>query len=129
MRILIETIAHEKQRYPTVGDWFTDPDGTVHICVSELGNDDYAFLVGLHEMIEQRLCARRGISQEAVDAFDQKFEEERVQGLHGEDDEPGDDPRAPYRREHFFATNLEALMCGELGLNFQEYEKAVYALP
>jgi hypothetical protein len=129
MKIIIETIDHKKQRYPTVGDWIVEADGTRHIYVSDMGNDDYAFLVGLHEMIEQRLCEKRGITQESVDSFDKKFEGDRAKGKHGEDDEPGDDPKAPYRREHFFATNIEALMCDQLGVNFQVYEAAVYSLP
>jgi hypothetical protein len=33
MRIVIETIDHSKQRYPTVGDWQVKPDG-LHITVS-----------------------------------------------------------------------------------------------
>ena len=129
MRIVIETIPHKKQRYSTVGDWVTDKDGTVHIFVSDMGNEDYAFLVGLHELIEQKLCAKRGISQQSVDRFDKQFERDRAKGKHGEDDEAGDDPKAPYRKEHFFGTNVEALMCGELGLDWRKYEKAVYSLP
>ena len=129
MKIVIETIPHDKQRYPTCGDWVVEEDGTRHIFVSDMGNDDYAFLVGLHEMIEQRLCEKRGIPQDAVDAFDKKYEADREAGLHDENDEPGDDPNAPYRREHFFATNIECLMCDQLGITFKDYENAVYALP
>ena len=49
--------------------------------------------------------------------------------MHGPEDEPGDDPAAPYKREHFFATNLEALMSGELGVDFSTYEEAINELP
>jgi hypothetical protein len=129
MKITIETIPHDQQRYSTVGNWIVEKDGTRHIFVSDMGNDDYAFLVGLHEMIEQRLCEKRKITQKQVDDFDKKFEADRAKGKHGEDDEPGDDPKAPYRREHFFATNIEALTCDQLGVNWQKYEAAVYSLP
>lgn len=128
MKIIIETIPHNQQPYPTVGDWRKDEDGTVRIKVSDMGNDDYAFLVGIHEAIEQRLCEKRGITTEEVDAFDKKFETEREAGLHGDEDEAGDAPDAPYRKEHFFATNIEALISAELGVNWQEYEKVVYSL-
>lgn len=129
MNITIKTIPHEQQRYPTVGDWWEDEQGNLEIRVSDMGNPDYEALVALHEQVEFLQCKKRGITTAQVDAFDMQFEKDRAAGLHGEDDEPGDDPQAPYRREHFFATNIEALVSGELDVNWQEYEKAVYALP
>ena len=67
------------------------------------------FCVALHETIEQHLCAKRGISNEDITAFDIKFEKEREHGKHG-DNEPGFDPRAPYRKEHSFADKIERLV-------------------
>lgn len=124
MNITIKTIPHAEQRYPTVGDWIEEGGGLI-VAVSDMGNDDFAFLVGLHEMIEGWLCLRRRIDQGAVDAFDVAFEAARQPG---NTDEPGDHPDAPYRREHFFATSIERLMAAELGVDWAEYEKAVNAL-
>jgi hypothetical protein len=42
--------------------------------------------------------------------------------------EPGDHEHAPYRREHFFATNLERLLSAELGVDWFEYDRDVDAL-
>jgi hypothetical protein len=128
MNINIQTIPHKEQRYETPGDWWFDEKGNLEIRVSDMGNLEYEGLVALHELIEVQLCKKRGITTEQVDAFDKQYEADREKGLHGEDDEPGDDPQAPYKKEHFFATNLECLMCGELGLDFKEYEKTVQAL-
>lgn len=128
MKTIIETIPHGDQKYPTVGDWRTDSDGTLQIKVSDMGNDDYALLVALHELIEVTLCKKRGITEKSVDAFDIKFEKEREAGLHGETEEPGDAPDAPYKREHFFATNIERMMAQELGVDWNEYDKAVNSL-
>jgi hypothetical protein len=125
MKIVIETTPHSRQRYPTVGDWFTSK-GVLHIKVSDMNNWRYELLVALHELVEVNLCRHRKISQESVDAFDIAFEQARKPG---NDDEPGDDPRAPYRREHFFATNIEALMSAELGVDWAKYEKKIYSLP
>jgi hypothetical protein len=86
-------------------------------------------MVAAHEQIEAMLCIRRAISESSVSDFDHLFETERNKGEHDDEDEPGDDVRAPYRKEHFFSTNIEALICGELDINFQEYEKVVYSLP
>jgi hypothetical protein len=121
MNILLETIAHEAQRYPTVGDWVMDGD-SIRIMVSKMEPEDYSFLVALHELVEVWLCRKRGISQEAVDAFDIEFEKNRPEG---NVDEPGDDPKAPYVREHQFATKIERLMAEELGVEWDAYNAAV----
>jgi hypothetical protein len=35
---------------------------------------------------------------------------------------PGDDPKAPYHREHRFATRIERLLARELRVNWATYE-------
>lgn len=129
MNIHIETIPHDQHRYPTCGDWWVDDQGNLQIRVSDMGNPDYEALVALHELIEVLLCKKRGITTAQVDEFDKQFEKDREAGKHGEDDEPGDHPDAPYKKEHFFATNVEALMSAELGVDFKTYESAIHALP
>jgi hypothetical protein len=113
--IAIEVIPHASQRYDTVGDW--DVGG--HITVSDMGNEDYEFLVGLHELVEWYLCRKRGISDEAVTAFDKSYDGPG---------EPGDALWAPYRAEHKFATFLERQVAMELGVDWNEYDKAVEGL-
>jgi hypothetical protein len=101
LRIVIETIDHSKQRYPTVGDWQIDKAGNLHITVSRMSDQRYEFLVAAHEMIEAYLAMHAGMSPETVDRFDKAYEAKRKPG---NDSEPCDDPRAPYHREHVFAT-------------------------
>lgn len=126
MNIILSTLPHTSQRYDTCGDWITDGRGHLrHVCVSEMGNEDYHFLVGIHELIEAYLCLKRGITQEAVDAFDIHFEERRVEG---NTDEPGHDPAAPYHREHVFAEMIERLLADELGVDWDHYDQTVTAL-
>lgn len=125
MKITIETIPHEQQDYPTVGNWKILSDGSLKIEVSDMGNEDYNFLVGTHEAIEVWLCKKRGITQEAVDAFDKSYEANRTEG---DESEPGDDAAAPYRKEHFFATSIERLLASELGVNWNEYSDRVISL-
>jgi hypothetical protein len=126
MKIIIETIPHASQPYPTCGDWRTDSDGVLRINVSEEIGDKYAFLVALHELVEVRLCQLRKISTEEVDKFDKAYEATRPDG---DNSEPGDSPDAPYRDEHFFATSIERLMALEMGVNWAEYEAAINKLP
>lgn len=119
MKITIKTIPHDKQRYETCGDWGFDQNGDLDICVSAMGDWRYELLVGVHELIEAALCKHRGIAGEAVDAFDKDF---------GGDGEPGDDPRAPYHKEHRSATNVEMRLAAELGVDWIAYDDAVLAL-
>lgn len=122
MKIIIETIPHLNQRYDTVGDWFFDTDGTLHIKVSKLSDPSHEYLIVVHELIEVLLCQHDGVSQEAVDAFDKAFSADR-------DEEPGDDPGAPYRKQHCFATGVERMLAAELGVDWKAYEQELNDLP
>jgi hypothetical protein len=124
MQYNIKVIPHEDQRYETVGDYFID-DGITYIRVSDMGNDDYAFLVILHEMIEQYLCLKRGIKEEDITSFDIEFESKRQEGNY---DEPGDDIDAPYQNEHLIATGVEKILCGLLNIKWSDYDKTVINL-
>lgn len=126
MKIIIETIPHGSHRYPTVGDWYRDDAGRLHIKVSQEIGDEYALLVALHELIEVVLCEKRGITQESVDKFDIAYEKTRPDG---DDSEPGDHADAPYRKEHFFATNIERLMSEQLGVDWAKYDAEINELP
>ena len=126
MKINVETIPHEEQRYPTVGDYWEDADGVVQIRVSRMEDWRYVILVAVHELTEMMLARFRGISEESIGDFDMEFERQRERGL--VKGEPGDAPGAPYRREHFFATNLERLLAGELGVDWAVYEAHVDGL-
>ncbi len=125
MKIEVETIPHHEQRYPTVGDYWEEA-GTVQIRVSEMHDWRYVILVAVHELIEMMLARYRGISEEAIGNFDMEFEAKREKGL--VTGEPGDAADAPYRREHFFATNVERLLAAELGVDWAIYETYVDSL-
>jgi hypothetical protein len=135
MFTIIETIPHTSQRYPTVGDWQFGSTLTIggslalRIKVSDLNNPDYEFLIGLHELIEAYLCHRAGISERDVDRFDRQFEESGPSVAFGDTGEPGDDPAAPYHRQHVFASAIERLMAHELGIDWTAYSATLDALP
>lgn len=125
MNITIKIIPHSEQLYPTVGNWFYNGQD-LEIRVSKLSDWRHEMLVAVHELCEAMLCEHDGITQRAVDDFDKKFEALRPEG---DDTEPGDDPNAPYRLQHFRATNIERQMADALGVNWQEYEAELNALP
>ncbi len=122
----IHQVPHRKQRYETVGDWI--PGRPAQIRVSKMKDQRYVFLVALHEMIEYELCKMNGITDKEVVAFDVNFEAERQNNLHPLEAEPGNDPRAPYRKEHDFATMIEMMVAQKLGVSWSDYERTVLAL-
>lgn len=125
MKIIIEDIPHKRQRYDTAGDWFYTGKGkkrTLHIKVSATKKPEFAKLVAIHELVEVMLCERDGVSQREVDAFDFAFKPSEV------NDEPGDDPNAPYQRQHNFATAVERMLCAAMGLKWDDYAEAIESL-
>jgi hypothetical protein len=126
MKIIIETIPHEAHRYETVGDWFYDSDGVLHIKVSKLSDWRREMLVAVHELIEVLTCNNDGVSQEVVDKFDKEFEASRHPD---NEDEPGDEPTAPYVKQHCLATGIERILAQQWGVNWKEYEKELGSLP
>lgn len=125
MRIYIDTIPHKEQRYDTVGDYYYDELFEEDcITVSDMKNKDYEFLVAIHELTEMYLCKRNDISEKKITAFDKKFEKKNKKN----NLEPGDDPAAPYCREHCIATGIERTIAGVLGISWKNYEKKMESL-
>lgn len=122
LNIKIKTIANQKQRYNTVGDYQTDASGEKKILVSEMEDVRYELLIAVHELIEAALCDERGISEKDIDAFDMAFEKNRL--LENIVTEPGDDANAPYNKEHVFATKIERMIADELGVDWDTYSNA-----
>jgi hypothetical protein len=139
MNVKIEVIPHDQQRYPTAGDWTFDQNGDLLIRVSKLSDWRREMLVALHELVEVLKCRHDGVAQESVDEFDTAFEKRREEALNGEMPEadkalvaiaePGDDPKAPYVKQHCLAMGIERIMAAELDVNWHDYETELEALP
>ena len=118
-RIVIEAIPHAEHRYPTLGDYFVDQDGAQRILVSKLYDPRMSLCIALHEFIEIALTEQRHIGELEIMKFDV---------AHPELSDPGNDPRAPYHREHVLAEAMERLFADALGLSWVEYTHACEAL-
>lgn len=124
MKILIRSTPHKSQRYPTVGDWNYSGDPPVlTITVSQELPFREWWLVAIHELIEAALCDIAGISAQTVDKFDQTWLHGDMYNLGAE--EPGDDPRSPYRRQHCIATGIERILAAEMGVDWQVYSRLI----
>ena len=127
LRVRIREIDHREQRYDTCGDWqwlapgYPSPHPTLMVTVSTLPDRREMFLVAIHELIEAFLCGCAGITEAQVDVFDLS-QEYYFEG------EPGDQPAAPYYKQHQFATGIERILAAEVGVNWLEYERHIQEL-
>ena len=125
--IQIVAVPQEKIRAEQVGDWMYTNDSIV-VYVLETLSPESQLAVAIHELQEAFLCRKKGITDFVVCAFDKQFEDERKNGHHNEDAEPGDDPRAPYREEHQAATFVERAVCAALGINWNNHCNGIIEL-
>lgn len=125
---LISTPA-ENIRAEQAGDWWTyGNNNTILVHVIDGLPPESQLAIAIHEVIEAWLCRFHGISDEDVVTFDNHYEAERENGDHGPEDEPGDDPCAPYRAEHMAATHVERAVCAALGITWKLHELSVQQL-
>ena len=118
MRVEIKTVDPAAMRYPTAGDWEWLPDGALMLKIPEYGGRDVSvLLVAIHEMIEAYLCKRDGITDEQVTKFD--VENPKLE-------EPGDDPAAPYHRQHVVAMALEREAAIATSTDWETHDKWVF---
>lgn len=117
--ILIKVIPESEQRDCVNGaDWWWDGSGDLQVRISPMSDWRYEALLALHETIEAILCKHNGVAEPDVCAFDQEYDK-----THNFDVDAGDEPDAPYVREHCFATGLERVICAELDVNWKTYDK------
>lgn len=121
LSLSIRTYPIKAMKYKTIGDWENRLNELfrhryIDALVANTGDDDYNFLIGLHELIEAYLCHKHGILEEQVTEFDTD---------HPETDNPGELPDAPYRWEHQFAELIERQVARELLIDWEEYDKRV----
>lgn len=118
MNIHIEVIPETEMR-PGVsgGDWFWDSAGDLQVRVSPLSDWRREILLAIHETVEAILCKFNGVPQADVDSFDIAYDQ-----AHPIDLNAGDDPDAPYSREHCFATAVERILAAEMEVNWFEYD-------
>jgi hypothetical protein len=128
MDIIIKIIPKEAHRKEVDGvDWFWDSDGNLQVRVSPITGGDWRdeVLLGIHEAIEALVCKHLGISQQAIDTFDQAYDKAHP---NEPDLNAGDDPLAPYNRPHTLATACERALAFALDVQWGEYDKRLACL-
>lgn len=129
MEIRIKTLPNDKMRIPGgVGDYWYDNEGVLQVRVVDMGNEFMEKSVAVHELIEEALTKRRGLSEPEIQAFDDYYDQRQKMGLVPKDTEPGHDPAAPYRNEHCFAESVEMAMFALAGVSWKEYEDKINSI-
>ncbi len=125
MNYRINVKKRKEMRYPTAGDYYENKYGDMIVEICKQSNPDYEFCIMIHELIEEYITRKRGIKEQEIMDFDLQFEAEREEGLHSDTAEPGIDFRAPYRKEHIFAENIERLIAAELNIDWELYGREI----
>jgi len=123
--IRIKVIPHAEQRYNTVGDYEVLEDGTFEIRVSEMDNFRQVLAIAMHELTEFLLCQEDGVTISQIDQFDFAFEE-----LQDPTDmkEPGEDPSAPYHRQHLTASAVERVIISSEGIGWDHHDHKIMSM-
>lgn len=119
--LMIELVAPreaERIRNQGVGDWSAENLGVRSVLALQMSNLNYSLAIALHEAVEQHLCIRDAVVDEAVTAFD---------ALYVDDPDAGELPDAPYHSQHVAATAIEKLFIELCGERWDEYEAAINA--
>jgi len=114
-RITILRVAHDDQRYDTIGDWQWEGSHLI-VRVSNLLDFRSEVAIAIHEVVEALLCEANGISEQQVDEWDLEHEDA---------DDPGSLPGCPYYNEHALATIVERLVVGRLGSDWLRHDEIV----
>jgi hypothetical protein len=124
----------EHMRYNTAGDWTVHEYAIINsppwegrtvagcevlIKTARTGNWRYDALLQVHELIEAILCINNNVQEEDVTKFDMSRAPDGPEG------DCGDDPLAPYSKEHCFATAVERMLCAAMGVEWDDYESRV----
>ena len=106
----------------TGADWWFE-DETLHVRVALELEWRERMALAVHEISEAILCKYLGITHEQVDEFDLTQQENELHGLNA-----GDEPNAPYRLPHTFATAIERIMTGVMDVDWSSYDERLSKL-
>lgn len=78
--------------------------------------------MGIHEVVEALACWWAGVDESVVTTFDIEFENSRERLNLPYSCEPGDEPNAPYYRQHQLATRIEKICARLFLVDWKDYE-------
>lgn len=124
MNIIAKVDASEIRHPFTGADWWFDENGDLQVRVSKLSDWRFEAALMLHEIAESLICKHTGVTVAQVDEWDKHYDK-----THEFDLNSGDDPFAPYKKEHTFATAIERIFTGATDVDWLTYDKELEAIP
>lgn len=125
MDIHVRIIPNDQHREGITGaDWYFDNAGNLEVRISQMSDTRYEAALAIHEIVEAVLCRFAGVTVQEVDEFDKKWEAEHPQSKI----EAGDQPDAPYQRQHGLATAAERIVAAELKILWRRYDEELESL-
>ena len=115
--ILVNIIPHNCQKYSTAGNYGSLND-TWWLEITKMKDWRHSYLVMMHELVEMALTVNENIPWEDIDKFD-------IEGEGKDHPDPGTLNTAPYYLQHKFATLIEEHLASMLGVDWNEYNKAL----
>jgi hypothetical protein len=120
MNIIIKTIPPTEMREGVDGaDWYVDAAGDLQVRICPMSDPRMEMALKLHEAFEAILCLHDGVTVKQVDEFDRQYDLDHPDET---DCEAGDDPEAPYAKQHSLATAVERIYTAHVGLNWRLYD-------
>ena len=121
MNISIKTIPNAEikvRRGFTGADWWWDNNDNLQVRVAaEIDDWRERMSLAVHEVAEALMCRHLNISQQSVDDFDEEYQKTHEIDLNG-----GDEPDAPYKIPHTFATAIERILTGVMEVDWKPYD-------
>ena len=107
-------IPHKEQDYDTCGNYGEDGCGW-WMEISKMERWEYEALVAVHELVEMILTKQHKVSWNKITDFD---------NFNIKHPDPGTLKHAPYHKEHIFSMKIEKMLCKELGISWEKYDKS-----
>lgn len=108
----------KERRGFTGADWWWDDEDILQVRIAlELPDWRERAALATHEISEAFMCRHLGITVAQVDEFDKEY-----QRTHAIDINAGDEPGAPYGLPHTYATAIERIMTGVMGVAWRPYD-------
>lgn len=119
--IIVKTVPNEEIKLRkgfTGADWWWEGETLQVRVAAELEDWRERAALIVHEVAEAIMCKHNGVTVAQVDEFDAKFKDGNEIDINA-----GDEPDAPYRLEHTYATAIERVLTGVLGVDWRGYDE------
>lgn len=122
INLKITTVNHNKKRYNTVSDYFIGAEGEINLKISKFSDAKMEMIIAVAELAKILLCCNSEIDAEAIEDFGYAFDDSRKLM---DATNPFNDIDAPNYKQQIIANKLIRIMCKELDIDWNDYQKEI----